>query len=90
IFFAAFFLGGLATMRRAAPRMLDPRARDELRATAAGLVGCGALFAVNDALYTLPVMLAFFAAMGLGVGLATLGAPGPRPSWRFLRERQPL
>lgn len=88
LFFAAFFFGGLRLMARA--RVDDARARDDLRATFAGLCGCALLFAVSDGLYALPVALVFFAAMGLGVGLAVLHAPGPRPTYRIIRSHDPL
>ena len=68
----------------------DPRARDDLRATLAGLCGCGLLFLVSDGLYALPVALIFFAAMGLGVGLAAHYRPGPRAVYRIARRHEPL
>ena len=77
-------------MFRAGSGIADAAARDDLRAAAAGLVGCAFLFLFSDGLYALTVTLVFFAAMGLGVGVATHYQSGPRPIYRLVRRHDPL
>lgn len=88
VFFLGFLFGGLRVMARTP--ITDPRARDDLRASLAGLCGCALLFGVSDGLYALPVALLFFAAMAIGVGLAAHYGPGPRAVYRIARRHEPL
>ena len=89
-FFLAFVLGGIAFMFRTARHVTDSIARDDLWATAAGLVGCCLLMAFADALYRFPMMIMFWSAMGLGVGLALHFRPGPKTYYRLVHYRHQL
>lgn len=86
--FGVWFFGGVAVMLRA--RVADGAAAADLRAVAGGLVGAGLMFAVCDGLYALPVTVAVFAMMGLGLGVAVIYGAGPRASYRLVRRRDPL
>jgi hypothetical protein len=90
LFFLAFLVGALGTMFRSARLIEDPDARDDLRATASGLVGVTLLFLVSDTLYRLPLMVTFFAVMGLGLGIALHYRPGPRRIYRLIHYRHQL
>ncbi|MCB9554401.1 MAG: hypothetical protein H6705_21425, partial [Myxococcales bacterium] len=68
----------------------DAGAAADLRAVAGGLLGAGLMFAVCDGLYALPVVVAVFAMMGLGLGVAVMYGAGPRASYRLVRRRDPL
>ena len=68
----------------------DPDARADLRATASGLVGVSLLFFVSDGLYQMPLMVTFFAVMGLGLGIAMHYRPGPRRVYRLIHYRHQL
>jgi lipopolysaccharide/colanic/teichoic acid biosynthesis glycosyltransferase len=90
LFFLAFLVSALGTMFQSARSVEDPDARDDLRATASGLVGATLMFLVSDALYRLPLMVTFFALMGLGLGIALHYRPGPRRVYRLIHYRHQL
>lgn len=90
IFFLAFLLGGLRFMFHSLKRIDDPLARDDLRATASGITGCLVLFVFSDAMYSFPVMLVFWAAFGLGMGIALWHRSGPRHVYRLVHYRHKL
>ena len=90
VFFLAFLVGGVGAMFRSARLIEDPDARADLRATASGLVGVSLLFLVSDGLYQLPLMVTFFAVMGLGLGIAVHYRPGPRRVYRLIHYRHQL
>ena len=89
-FFLAFLIGGIAFMFRTASKITDRVARDDLWATASGLVGCCVLMAFADALYKFPMMIMFWSAMGLGVGIALQYRPGPKTYYRLVHYRHQL
>ncbi len=89
-FFLAFLVGGITFMLRTAGKIADSVARDDLWATAAGLIGCCVLMAFADALYRFPMMVMFWSAMGLGVGLALHYRPGPKTYYRLVHYRHQL
>ncbi|MEE2789709.1 MAG: sugar transferase [Myxococcota bacterium] len=62
----------------------------DLRAAVAGIVGCIFLQAFSDGLYQLPLMISFFAALGLAVGLATQFGPGSKKVYRIIQYRHHL
>lgn len=86
--FGWLLFGGVAVMLRT--RVADAAAAADLRAVAGGLVGGALMLAVCDGLYALPVTVAFWAALGLGVGLVVQYRAGPRASYRLVRRRDPL
>ncbi len=90
LFFLAFLGGGLLFMFRTAPQIKDPQAQEDLWATASGLLGFAFLILFSDALYEFPVMLLFWSAMGLGVGLALRYRGGPKEQFRLLHYRHKL
>jgi lipopolysaccharide/colanic/teichoic acid biosynthesis glycosyltransferase len=90
LFFGAFLFGGLAFMYRSARRITDPAAADDVWATAAGLTAFAFLMLFSDALYRFPLMLMFWAAMGLGIGTALTHLPGPRTYYRLIHYRHQL
>jgi hypothetical protein len=89
-FFLAFFLGGLLFMWRSLAHIADDTARDDLRAVASGLVGCAVLLFFSDAIYSLPVTLVFWSAMGLGIGIALTQRAGPKAMYRLVHFRHTL
>ncbi len=89
-FFLAFLVGGLVFMFRSVPLLTDEEARCDLWATASGLVGCAVLIGFWDAFYRFPMMIVFFATMGLGVGLAVRYRRGPRQVYRLVHYRHHL
>lgn len=89
-FFLAFFFGGVWFMWRSLPQIADLTARDDLRAVASGLLGCAVLLFFSDAIYSLPVTLVFWSAMGLGVGIALTQRAGPRAVYRLVHFRHKL
>jgi len=90
LFFLAFLVGGVGTMFRSVPLITDPDAQADLRATASGLVGVSLLFLVSDGLYQMPLLVTFFAVMGLGLGIALHYRPGPRRVYRLIHYRHQL
>lgn len=90
LFFLAFLVGGLAFMYRSARRIADRAAGDDTWAAAAGLTAFALLMMFSDALYRFPMMLMFWAAMGLGVGTALAHLPGPRTYYRLVHYRHHL
>lgn len=90
VFFLGFLFGGLAFMFRSAARITDRAATDDLWATASGLVAFAFLMFFSDALYRFPLMLMFWAAMGLGIGTALTHLPGPRTYYRLVHYRHQL
>ena len=90
LFFLAFLIGGVGSMLRSVRLIDDPDARADLRATASGLVGVSLLFFVSDGLYQMPLMVTFFAVMGLGLGIAMHYRPGPRRVYRLIHYRHQL
>jgi lipopolysaccharide/colanic/teichoic acid biosynthesis glycosyltransferase len=89
-FFLAWFLGALVLMYRGIARIPDRRVRADLRATAAGLTGFAVLMLFSDVVYKFPTMILFFAAMGLGVGLALQHRAGPKAVYRLVHYRHQL
>ncbi len=89
-FFLAFFVGSIRFMLRSAPRIQDTSARADLWATVSGLMGCAVLMFFSDALYQFPMMIVFFSAMGLGMGVALNYRDGPRAVYRIVHYRHQL
>lgn len=89
-FFLAFLFGGWLFMWRSLPRITDRVARDDLRAVAAGVAGCAVLLLFSDAIYSLPVMVVFWSAMGLGIGIALTQRTGPKSMYRLVHFRHKL
>ena len=71
-------------------RIKDASARADLRGAAAGIVGCVILFAVSDALNQLPLILAFFTALGLAVGIAAHYGSEQKRVYRIIQYRHQL
>lgn len=89
-FFLWFLLGGLFFMVRSARQITDRVAREDLWATASGLTGCAVLLFFSDGLYSFPMMIVFWATMGLGIGIALNHRPGPRTFYRIVHYRHQL
>lgn len=75
---------------RGLPRIESALHRADLQAATAGVVGCILLFLVSDALYQLPLMLAFFSALGLAVGLTANYGTAHRRVYRIIHYRHNL
>jgi lipopolysaccharide/colanic/teichoic acid biosynthesis glycosyltransferase len=90
LFFIFFVLRSHLYVFRQVPRVQDESARADLRAAAAGTLGCTLLFLVSDTLSELPLMLTYFAALGLAIGVATHYGPDPRRVLRIIQYRHNL
>ncbi|MGK0362620.1 MAG: hypothetical protein ACI9U2_004941, partial [Bradymonadia bacterium] len=82
--------GGWRFMWRSLPRITDRVARDDLRAVTAGVAGCAVLLLFSDAIYSLPVIVVFWSAMGLGIGIALTQRTGPKSMYRLVHFRHKL
>ena len=65
-------------------------AQQDLRAAVAGLTGFVFLQCFSDGLYQLPLIISFFAALGLAVGLAIQYGPGGKKVYRIIHYRHQL
>ena len=88
--FVVFLFGGLVYMWRALPRITDAAAKNDLRATVAGLSAFAVLMATADMFYRLPVLIVFWSMMGLGLGIALMHQSGPRTYYRLVHFRHRL
>ena len=76
LFFLLFF-SAHAHIFRHLGKLSEHTANEDLRAALAGLVAAASYF-FSDGLYQLPLIIIFFAALGLGVGLASQYGPQTR------------
>ena len=90
LLFILFILRSHIYVFRQVGRLQDESARADLLATGAGTLGCTLLFVVSDTLSELPLMLTYFAALGLGVGIAAHFGPDPLRVLRIIQYRHQL
>ncbi|MEE2757537.1 MAG: sugar transferase [Myxococcota bacterium] len=90
ILFLMILLRSLAYIKRGLTRVKDAHIRSDLQGSFAGIIGCVLLFFVTDALYQLPLILAFFSALGLGVGLTANYGTDQRKVYRIIHYRHNL
>jgi lipopolysaccharide/colanic/teichoic acid biosynthesis glycosyltransferase len=90
LFFLIFLLRALVFVFVALKRVTDVDARYDLQGAAAGVVGCALLFGMSDALYQLPLILAFFVILGLAVGLAAHYGSEQKRVYRIIQYRHNL
>jgi hypothetical protein len=90
LFFLIFLLRALVFVFVALKRVTDVDARYDLQGAAAGVVGCALLFGMSDALYQLPLILAFFVILGLAIGLAAHYGSEQKRVYRIIQYRHNL
>ena len=90
ILFVMILLRAIFYIRHGLRRVKDLQICCDLQGSFAGIVGCSLLFFVTDALYQLPLILAFFSALGLGVGLTANYGAEQRKVYRIIHYRHNL
>jgi len=90
VLFLMILLRAIVYIKRGLIRVKDSQTRSDLQGSFAGIIGCILLFFVTDALYQLPLILAFFSALGLGVGLTAHYGTDQRKVYRIIHYRHNL
>ena len=90
VLFLLIIIRALAYQARIIHLIKDDLAAQDLRAAGGAILACLILLVVSDALYQLPLILAFFAALGLSMGLATHYGPDSKRVYRIIQYRDKL
>jgi len=90
LLFLLIIVRAVAYQLRTLPSIKDGLAARDLRAAGGAIIGCLILLMVSDALFQLPLILAFFAALGLSMGLASHYGPDHKRVYRIIQYRDKL